>query len=467
MLVMAIEAVRQLAGAELEDRIGGYKLENVRFLRSIPVSDAERGGEAKIYLKPRRSTTAAAGDRAAATTWYDWRVFGNEGDEWHECAYGSIQLELLGEAGDAADAARRARFATTAPAQRAEDARACSLGVDHAQLYQNLARKSGFDFGPYFQTLRDVRYDREGHASATLAPRAYAATLPFAGEDPCVVHPTALDGVFHLGFVSLSMGGWQAIPTLMFTHLRELWVSHRLFATDEKTPRLKVAARETTRTLREFEWDVAAVFADEDGAGPAVVARGERGTIVAQGRTAAEEGVDADADAQDVSAEDGAARLSYGIDFQPDLGLLSVAETQAHLARTFASDASFAPPPAEVVDRGDAIALHFIEAVLERIDREGPVTFDKHLTRYVDFLRRIRRDRDQYTLASRGLGHVTLETLLAEADLEPTQRLVKKAGEHLYEILTGAENALQIVFEGHLADGKELFFFLFSLSPLF
>jgi len=433
MLVMAIEAARQLLPPNAA--INGYKLENVRFMRSIPVNETEKGTEAKIYLQPRRHTAKDASQGV-----YDWRVFTLGGDEWIECAFGSIRVELEESEASPETVARKARWASAVGEEHARAAGQCTLSVQSAQLYENLSKKSGFDYGPYFQGLRDIRYSRNGCASGTLALRDYAKNMPYAAEDPCVIHPTTFDSVFHVGFVSLSMGGWEAIPTLMFTNLKELWVSHRLF-TLPGNPLLHVATKEVGRTFREFEWDASTLLAETGE--PVIIAKGERGTVIAGAGSSTRD-------------DDGASRFSYGIDFKPDLSLLATAETETYLKALYDRDPQFSPDPkdAEAVDRADAIALYFIEQALDQIENGEPVAFDNHLTKYVDFLRKVRANREKYTLASRGLGHLNIEDVLREADGEPTQKLVKKAGEHLYGILAGTDNALQIIFEGDLANGK-------------
>jgi hypothetical protein len=227
----------------------------------------------------------------------------------------------------------------------------------------------------------------------------------------------------------------------MFSNLRELWVSHKLF-TVTGNPLLHVATKEVARKFREFEWDASTMLAETGE--PVIVARGERGTVIAGAGSGARED------------DDGASRFSYGIDFKPDLSLLGTAETETYLKALFARDPQFSPDPkdAQAVDRADAIALYFIEQALDKIENGEPVTFDNHLTKYVDFLRKVRANREKYTLESRGLGHLNIEDVLREVDGEPTQKLVKKAGEHLYGILAGTDNALQIIFEGNLANGK-------------
>ncbi|KAI8161527.1 Compactin diketide synthase [Colletotrichum sp. SAR 10_86] len=434
------EAARQLAAA-VESRIVGYQLDNVRFLRAINVSDSERGTEAKVVLRRRRQATNTSGQMLC----YDWRVFGTNGDNWDECAYGSIKVELEPEQGVTPEQAalceaRRARFASTIYNELQEDAEQCRLSVHHSQLYKNMSRRSGFDYGPYFQLLRNIGYDRDGHATATLSLRDYTKTMSFAGEDPCVVHPSTLDAICHLQMVALSQGGWNAVPTMMFSHLRKLWVSHKLFRAQDN-PQLKVATHETMRAFREAECRTTAMLAKTSE--PVIVLDGQRGTAISSlSKTNVDIGSDKDSK-----------QLFYSLDYKPDLSLLTETEKSKYLTNAFEQDPRCKAPDKGIIDRADAIALHFIEAALNEIDQNDQATkYDGHLERYVAWMRRVRQSREKWTLESRGLGGLDIQDILEKADSEPTQRLTKKVGEHLYRILRGEENALQIIFEGNLAD---------------
>ncbi|EKG10605.1 Beta-ketoacyl synthase [Macrophomina phaseolina MS6] len=434
MLVMAIEAARQMA-APHKRPISGYRLRNVRFLRAITVDDSERGSEAKIHMHPRKQAT-----NSTSTVWYDWRIYTATGDEWIECAHGSVKAELdpdvKPELAGASDA-RWLRFVEELRGQHASDAEKCSLRVYHTQLYQNMAKFSGFNYGPYFQQLRNITYDRNGHASADLALRGYFDQMPYASEDPCVIHPTTLDAVCHLQMVALSRGGWQPIPTMMFSHLKDLWVSHKLF-TAGNDAQLRAATHETMRSFREAECKTVVLFADS--LEPALVAEGQRGTAITSfPRSPAG------------SEDDSASRMSYGISYQPDLSLLTMQETCTYLKSTF-NGSKYGPPPKANVDRGDAISLHFVETVLKQLGVDGPRHCEAHFERYFAWMRRVATNRDKWTLESRGLGHLDIQDVLREADAEPTQRLAKTIGEHLYQILRGEVNALELIFEGRLAD---------------
>ncbi|KAL2059966.1 hypothetical protein VTL71DRAFT_10121, partial [Oculimacula yallundae] len=426
MIVMAIEAARQLS-APFAHQITGYRLENIRFLKAINVNDSDQGTEAQIHMRPRRRAT-----NATAQTWYDWRIFNNSGDEWIECAHGSVKVDLALDEDSPVTQARKARSDESVRKEHHEVMERCSLDVHHDQLYNSMS-KFGFDYGPYFRQLRDITYDKTGHASATLSLRGYYDKMPYAGEDPCVIHPTTLDALCHLQMVALSAGGWKPIPTMMFSHLKSLWISQKLF-TASGNPLLHATTHETMRGFREAEYTTIALMADTQE--PMLVAEGERGTAITSLAMS------------DQIEDESTARMCYSMDFKPALSLLDMEETQKVLAPLFAK---FPPPPKETIDRGDAIAFYYMETVLAQLDKTGTKQLDNHFERYVGWMRRMLEQKNK-GLASRGRDDLDIQSVLASAHLEPSQCLVAKVGKSLSNILTGSENALQVIFEGTLAD---------------
>ncbi|EFQ36689.1 KR domain-containing protein [Colletotrichum graminicola] len=433
MIVMAIEAVRQLA-THASHRIKGYRLKNIHFQKAITLDKSDRGVETRIQMRPRKQVTNnPIQDR------YDWRVYAIANDEWTECAYGSIELELdsnVEKERTTTKAARFARFSEKIKEEYRQDAEMCVLGVHHTQFYDNIQKHSGYDYGNAFRQLRDIKYDRSGHASASLSLRNYLNTMQLASEDPCVIHPTAFDAIFQAQMVALSQGGWQPIPTMMFTHLKSLWVSHSIF-TAPGNPKVAIASHETMRTFREVECRTVAIF--DDSLEPVLVSSGQRGTAITSL-------------AKSLSfIGKSVGQMSYGIDYKPDLSLLRPGEIQAYMESVFRKD-GIRPPLKENIDRADAMALHFVELVLEKLDEAGVTKFEGHLEKYVTWMRWVTANRQKWTLESRGRSDIKIEDVIANADREPSQRLGKTVGTNLYEILTGKKTPLEIIFEGGLVE---------------
>ncbi|KAK1983490.1 hypothetical protein LZ30DRAFT_588193 [Colletotrichum cereale] len=434
MVVMAIEAARQLS-ARVEHQVTGYRLRNIRFIRAINIDPSERGVEAQIIMRPRRLATNSTGQM-----WYDWRIYSIDGEDWVECAYGSIKVEMKADASTSSHTLCQ-RESDYVRAEFHKTADQCTQRVNHEQLYGNM-NKMGFAYGPYFSQLRQVSYSSSGHAAATTVLRGYTNKMPYAAEDPCVIHPTTLDALLHLQTVALSLGGWKQIPTMMLSQISEVWISQKLLTASDMTL-LTASTHETMRGFREAEFSTVALLADT--LEPVVRVEGERGTSITNLALSANGSIINDPDGKSDS-------LCYSISFLPDLSLMGPQEIKAYIASQF-------PQPEisrkAMIARADSIALYYAEKTLKRLETEGVVDFpsDKtYLKRYLSCLQRLVSQERSCTLQSRGLGHLEIEDVIEQASFEPTQRLTARVGEHLYDILTNKTNPLQVVYDDNAAD---------------
>ncbi|KAK2005876.1 polyketide synthase [Colletotrichum eremochloae] len=417
MLVMAIEAVRQLATPH-EARIKGYRVSSVRMLRPIQVDASEHGAEAKIHLRPRK--LQLANDQMP---WYDFRIYTIQADEWTEAAFGSVKVKLepekLADDQRAAAKVREAKFAAELKAEYDATAKLCTLTAHSKQFYSNVSKKSGFNYGPYFQLLNDITYDRAGHVTASLNLRDYAKHMD--------------------QMVGLSRGGWYTIPTMMFTHLQELYVSHKLFTTPGN-PRLLVASQETLRGFRECICRTIAIF--EDTMEPAIICDGQRGTAISSLATT----VTTDTETTGL--------MSYAIDFKPHVPLLPKLEElrptlAAGIVRKKGRDQEY-----DRTNRSDAIMLHYAKQVVAKIEAMGKRPWDEghFFERYLGFLKHVVDEEARWDPKGRGLGALPIEQMLVDAHLDPGCAINKHVGDHLLSILEGKTSALQVIFEDNLAD---------------
>lgn len=439
MIVMAVEGARQLISeanhgtkSDQQQRIVGYRVADVRFLRSITVDSTERGVEAQLHMRQRRDDI-----NNTLQKWYDWRVFTLDSDEeWLEAARGSIKVET--ETISGADAVTEARHKREADKIRAEYdgiVDTCKFKTYPDQMYANI-RSHGMDYGPYFGRLTDISYNKEGRAAASVKTRDYADKMLYAGEDPCVIHPTTLDALCHLQMVSVSAGGLRPMPAMMFTHCSEVWISHALFDLPGN-PKLVAASSETMRGFRECECDTVALHAETRE--PMVIIRGERGTAITS--------LDHRSQKEEVDA------ACYQLSFRADLSLMTNEQSYQFLMNNTFRD--FALPNKDYIDNVDALALQYVEKTLRQLEQDDTFKYPTdHLVHYIDWMKRLCKNRHEYTLESRGRTEITEEELMSAETTEPTQRLVHRVGQNLYDILTGRANALQILFEGSLMQGK-------------
>lgn len=440
IIVMAVEAARQMTESQKQNEsqnkqqcIVGYRVADVRFLRSIAVDATERGHEAQLHMRQRRDNI-----NNTLQKWYDWRVFTiGSADEWLEAAHGSIKVEV--EAIGSADEASIRRQEREGDRLRAEHDRIvdfCKFKTYPDQMYGNI-RAHGMDYGPFFARLSDISYDNHGRAAASVTTRDYAEKMEYANEDPCVIHPTTLDALCHLQMVSVSAGGLRSMPAMMFTHCREMWISNKLFELPGNL-KLQAATTETMRGFRECECDTVALLAETRE--PMVIIRGERGTAITS--------LDHDAsEAEPVAA-------CYQLAYQADLSLMTNDESYKFLMNKTFRD--FALPDKNFLDRVDALVRYFVGKTLGRFEKEGFTHPTDHLAQYIEWMKRLRQQMDKHSHESHGSADLDVEALLLTEAAEPTEQLVRRVGQNLHDILTGQANALQILFEDTLMQGKWL-----------
>lgn len=98
--------------------------------------------------------------------------------------------------------------------------------------------------------------------------------------------------------------------------------------------------------------------------------------------------------------------------------------------------------------------FHYAEQTVKSIDECAALPWDQNhfFERYLNFLRGVAANKQKWWRAD----DVSIQRLREEASQDPGQELNMKVGEHLEQILGGKANALQIIFEDDLADGKPL-----------
>ena len=198
--------------------VRGYCLRDITFHTALKTSLGPEGTETQFYLRPRVS----ADERDNA--WFDFRLCTIEEGEWVENSRGQICAEYEGNP-SIVDAGREAKEeAITIQETLQTTIERCTLRTEATQFYANL-NSWGFGLGKPFQRLRDISYNHEGSAKATVDLYAEPSDSSEATEAG-VVHPVTLDGVLQLVFPSLTQGGSHKIPTMVPTRVKKLWISN-------------------------------------------------------------------------------------------------------------------------------------------------------------------------------------------------------------------------------------------------
>ncbi|KAH6626290.1 phenolpthiocerol synthesis polyketide synthase ppsA [Chaetomium sp. MPI-SDFR-AT-0129] len=376
MIVMAIEAARQIASPPPDTAISGFRIRDMTLKKALMVSTSAEGVETQLTLRPKKTTGTASHDVSVFTL---YQLTG-PGDEWTELCNGTVITEYSQPQSQQQQA--EVEQPETALAHKAQElafqtgAARCQKRVDTRQLYESLGGM-GFKFGPAFQTLHDVRFSDEGEALATIRLREWEGKVKDNRVQPHVIHPAPLDGVFHLAIVASTKGGWNAVPTSVPTALEDLWISNDLFSSSPDTA-MGVYTQRQFAGLRDEEYKMVAV--DSLSGQPRIVVNGYRGTTISSSREGAAAGGDEVPD-----GEDPFRRICYEMHWQPDVALLSPAEIRdLCIHREMQKNT---PEYQRAVHYAEILCLHHMrEALTNNPDLTAPPD-RPHLARYIAWMR--------------------------------------------------------------------------------
>lgn len=217
MVVMAIEAVKQLVPGDVEL---DFELRDVSFVAPIVVGDGNGGTEIQTAMAPAEST------KTSRLVDYTFKIFVRRAEGgWEEACHGTIAArEARPESPGGYKRGEDEHKAGLARASYSEACRACQGSLEAGEMYRKVSEKSGLQYGDVFQPLSQIRYDKAGQAVATLA-RLDEATSE--NSKPFTIHPATLDGIFQLAIPALSRGLTEPLPTLVPSRVSRLWISSR------------------------------------------------------------------------------------------------------------------------------------------------------------------------------------------------------------------------------------------------
>jgi acyl transferase domain-containing protein/NADPH:quinone reductase-like Zn-dependent oxidoreductase len=200
-LAMVIEATKQLLGTA---KLHSLELKDVDFSAPIHISS---NYDTQIALHLSAKTPGQTADLQ-----YRFRAFSSISDTGREtlvCS-GIVRGNLSGVEEQVLQDLRSSFL----------DAKnKCSETIDAKQLYESMTT-IGLEYGPAFQALTNISYTREGEALATSLPLPIEVSRMMSSES--TVHPSRLDGVFHLGFAA--MAGADDLRAMVPTRIGRLYL---------------------------------------------------------------------------------------------------------------------------------------------------------------------------------------------------------------------------------------------------
>jgi acyl transferase domain-containing protein/NADPH:quinone reductase-like Zn-dependent oxidoreductase/SAM-dependent methyltransferase/NAD(P)-dependent dehydrogenase (short-subunit alcohol dehydrogenase family) len=217
MLVMAIESMRQTT-SNLKGKVKGYRIRDVIFSKAIVLSSNPQGTEIQLTLRSPNDRTSKSGG-----AWSEFTVFGYEGDSWSECCRGAIIIECEDATHVFAVDEDQMLLESTMETLRRGVVQ-CESTIDVDKAYE-VFQTSGIEYGPTFQGMRHLKWDKGNQATATVDLHHWKTHTVDPYCEPHLIHPATLDVLFQLMLPSLSNGGKESFPTGVPTRLFHAWVS--------------------------------------------------------------------------------------------------------------------------------------------------------------------------------------------------------------------------------------------------
>ncbi|RYP89414.1 hypothetical protein DL769_000065 [Monosporascus sp. CRB-8-3] len=206
MLVMAMEAVRELVGDS--SSLYGIQIKDAIFLHAISFRGTDNV-ESQLTL-------SSCPDQSSYMLWHQFRLFVIEGGQYIECSRGYIRPVV-----DARDRSRTASSASFLGKRNATQwVRDTSKAVDGPErdLYA-LTASSSVRYGPSFRNLEQVRLGNSGQAIANLSTKSWKSSHCHSRP---LVYFQGLETTFIGDVKSMAMD--QVQPRQLFQHYRSLMV---------------------------------------------------------------------------------------------------------------------------------------------------------------------------------------------------------------------------------------------------
>ncbi|KAI1766894.1 putative polyketide synthase [Hypoxylon sp. FL1150] len=185
---MAVEAVTQLN--ELSDKpaeINNYVLRDVSIKKALVTPDNDDGIEVLFTIRP-----SVFGEAESKTTWWDFNVSSIDSDNVNkEHMAGSISINTH----------PRGKAPREAPqfTQRAS-----------GKAWNQALREVGFDYGPTFQDMDNIRFDGKNYA-ASCTTNIKQVVDESLGESRYALHPAVVDSTLQLSIAAIYAGRTSAM----------------------------------------------------------------------------------------------------------------------------------------------------------------------------------------------------------------------------------------------------------------
>lgn len=399
MIVMAIEAVRQINLANQEN-ILGFQLSHLKFSAALYISSNQGELETQISLHPRKSHPGSEDSP------FDFVICSYANGKWVENCRGMIRIhskdghELANE-----NIVSNNRVLLSVTPKTIQ-----------GMIFYQFLLKCGYGYGPAFRRIEKLQHNGNGEAIAEVS-------LYNESFQPHVIHPATLDAIMHTEFAALSDGCRRSIGTLIPTKIESIWIASTGLGQFAKGT-LKVFTKVNFAFYRysEASYDVFG----RDGLS-LVRIKGLQTTAIANATN------------DSPSPVRGADQILSYVNTEVDIDMTRGPKMIKYLSNEY-------PEPTEPTAHYSqlrSLVFHHLQEVKNSLSIDTPSHGSQHTNSYIEW---IDSQLQQNTYAVMDYSEEVLQVEEHNAEL----RLYTEVGKQLFNILTGKINPSQFLFKGSL-----------------
>ncbi|KAI1497576.1 putative polyketide synthase [Biscogniauxia marginata] len=422
MVTMAVEAAKQLANTTTKE-VSSYELREVQFLSVFKTQHREDPIETSFTMTPLSRNPL----------WSRFRLFVYEANSWTEICCGQIRVHYDEDSTDVSEHLRR--WNTSSFLERLVKSK---VDWSSEAVYERLRTVYDAEYGPAFRTLQDISTGETGEFQASINTNIWASTYDEKHISPHVIHPTTVDGLFQLAFLS-SDQNTHTMNTLVPSRVKQILIN--------------------ARGLKELEGATMSVMG-------VCSPRGYRGTTV-RARVVVPSTSQPLIDLENfettiVSKSDRTSdmestwrKLCATMDWMPDVDLLTPEHLQNYVMSKKTARTVDVPPMEFYQDLHEVIR-YFLFHALERLRdvdvQEVCSSHAKNLIKWAQY------QLDRVAYSTHGMERqMAQDPIFWNAKIEYTRnfnaegRVLTTLRESVYQIIRGEIDPIQILFEGDLA----------------
>ena len=430
MIVMAIEAMRQLVGRSRP--VKGFMLKEIFIHRALLLSLDIEGVETEISL----NLPKGSGKDLLSSA--DFHISALWNGEWADICEGSIKTEFEEVSAQIANGNEEKAMLQHHRKIHRHGIGRCGKLVESTRKLYEFAAAIGYGFGPTFQTLHGVSHSGDSDAATTVYLGEWKDKVSKNARitQEHLIHPTTLDGVFQGTIVALTKGATESCPTMVPTRIRSLWISNELLEYSD-TDSLSVHSQLTFQGFRESEFSILALDTVNDK--PCIAIEGYRITAVNNSTNHYHDW----------------RRLCFGIDTKPDIEQLNAKQLE-NMCGTVLKTSERVPDP--VIHDWEVVCYDFMSMALESLSTDGVRTQKPHIQKYIEWMKLRCQQLSEKTNSSflPLLGSLQHNTRAREQlwsrveESSPEGRLFVTIGRQLVEMLQDRADPLEVLFKDQL-----------------